>query len=157
MAMSRSDPMSHVVPLEDDDPDDADDHHKVGREETTEAAMEAALESGDHDQNSEEREEREPDDGAKVGHPFHVAQREDVHGHGAPDEEEADDRFPALLAVELAAPQRVEGGDRGGGQRAAEPDRVGEPVQDADHRAREVAVRKPYPVIGGAFGRESSA
>src|SRR2546425_4836635 len=61
------------------------------------------------------KEEREPDDGAQVGHPLHVAQREDVHGHGPPYEQEADERLPALLAVQLAAPQSVKGGDRGRG------------------------------------------
>src|SRR4029077_5446496 len=58
---------------------------------------------------------------------------------------------------EAAPPQSVKSGDGGRRQRAAQPDRVAEPVENADNRSRKVSVREAHPVVGGAFGRKSCA
>ena len=144
-------------PLEDDYADDPDQDRRVRREEATDAAVEPVLNARSDDQDREEGQQSEPDDGAEVRHPLHIAKRQDVHRHGDPDEQDADHRLGELVATEAASPEGVQSSDGCGSEGAAQPDRVAQPIKDSDHRAGEVPVCEANPVIGRALGREGGA
>src|SRR5439155_4852940 len=103
-------------PLENEDPDDADEGGAEAVEHPTQASLEAVLGAREQDEYREPAKERELDDRAQVWHPFHRAKREDVHRHRDPDKGEGEDDRQAGLATDPGSPERVQGGDGGGGQ-----------------------------------------
>src|ERR1700682_3141182 len=66
-------------PLEHEDADDADEGNPQTIEHAAQAALESVLTPRNHDEHGKETKETELDKGTEVGHPFHRAQRKDVH------------------------------------------------------------------------------
>src|ERR1019366_6696310 len=85
-------------------------------------------------------------EGPDVRAPLADAERDDRDPDGYPDEDEADDDLDGG-AERLAHHEAVQRGDRGRRQRAADPDRVGQPVQNRRHCPGWAAESHPRPLI----------
>jgi hypothetical protein len=113
-------------------------------------AVEAVLRAVDDDGDREEPEREEAPERAEVRDPLAVAERRDRDADREPDEDELE----CVVAerpvpdAEHVRPPRI-GGDEG--QRAADPERVRDPVEDRRLAGEEPSEREPHPLVGAAL------
>ena len=147
----------------DEQEDDAADHRQKaahagleGGERRVSGRQTLFDEVGD-DQDTEEDHGDGFDPGARVHHPLAVLERDDGDPDAHPHEGEADDRRgePAQVGVVIGVHEEgVDGGDRHARQRAADPDRVGDPVEHGRDAGRQLAVGHAHPRVDAAFDRK---
>ena len=135
----------------------ADQEHEAARRRRVARraqAVGAVLGREDDDREHEQAEQEEPGEGPGRRQPLAHAERGDGGDDRHPDEHQRDDvehRGGQGVAV---VEEHLDGADAGDGERAADPHRVGDPVQEVVHRPGQVPEGQPGPVVGPAFLRE---
>jgi len=120
-------------------------------------AVHAVLAGVDGHRDGEQAEHQEPGERARRRQPLAVAERRDGRDDRDPDEDQrhhVGHRGGQRVAV---VEEDHHPADAGGGQRPADPDRVGDPVQEVVHRPRQVPERQPGPQVRPALLRERGA
>ena len=120
-------------------------------------AVHAVLGRVDDARDREQAEQQEPGERAGRRQPLGLGERQDGGEHRHPDEDERDHvehRGGQRVPVVEEHLDRADARDREG---AADPDRVGDPVEEVVHRADEVAEGQPGPEVRAAFLRERRA
>ena len=135
------------------------EHEAAGRRRVARRAQPvgAVLGRVDDDREDEQAEQEEPGEGPGRGHPLAHAERGDRGHDGQPDEGQRDDVEHRGGHGVPVVEEHLDGADAGDGERAADPHRVGDPVQEVVHRPGQVPEGQPGPEVGPAFLREGGA
>ncbi len=135
------------------------EHEPAGRRRVAARAQAvgAVLGRVEDDREGEQAEQDEPGEGPGRGQPLAHAEGRDGGHDGQPDERQRDDVEHRSGHGVALVEEHLDGADAGNGQRAADPHRVGDPVQEVVHRPGQVPEGQPGPVVGTALLREGGA
>jgi hypothetical protein len=145
--------------------DEVEQQHADEEHETTLGQLVAAraqavrpvLEREDDDREGEHAKQEEPGEGSGRGQPLGLAERHDGGQDRQPDEREGDDEPQRRGHVRAMVEEHLDGGDATDSQRAADPHRVGDPVQEVVDRPGQMPEGQPGPVVRAALLREGRA
>ena len=108
------------------------------------------LDRVDEHREGEEREHADPNHGAHIGNPLAPAQRHDGDANREPDEDQLE-QVAAEGGVTDLLDVKTPGRCSRQRQRAADPDRVGHPVEDRAQAGRQSPPGQLHPLIGAAL------